>query len=103
MTCKVLTTSLDEFAENIFITTKQARQRLGISRDTLDRHRNDLLDEKLPEFEWYFFGGGYDYKSLESINQYAQLVKAFRSTERAKANIKKHMEEFWRDRNKTNR
>ena len=104
MTCKILTTSLDEFDNNIFISTKQARQKLGLSRDTLDRHRNDLLDEKLPEFEWYFYGGGYDYKSLEAINQYAQLVKIFRSTARAKDIIKKHMEEFWNDhRNKTNR
>lgn len=101
MTCKIQTISLDEFPENIFISTQQAREKLRISRDTLDRHRNDLLEIKLPEFEWYFFGRGYDYKSLEAINQYAQLVKAMGKA-RAKDTITKHMEEFWRDRNKTN-
>lgn len=66
------------------------------------RHRNDLLDIKLPEFEWYFFGKGYDYKSLEAVNQYAQLVKTM-GRARAKDTITKHMEEFWRDHDKKNR
>lgn len=99
MACKIRTTSLDEFPEDIFISTKEARKKLIISRDTLDRHRNDLLEIKLPEFEWYFYGKGYDYKSLEAVNQYAQLVTAM-GTARAKDTIKQHMEEFWREKNR---
>lgn len=100
MTCKLRTTSLkDRFPDEIFVSTQEARARTGLSRDTLDRHRNDLIEVGLPEFEWYFYGKGYDYKSLEAIWQYAQLVKMMGKA-RAKDEIKQHMEEFWYEKNR---
>jgi hypothetical protein len=73
-----------------------------ISLSTLERYRNDLIQLKVPKFEWYFYSTGFDRTSAEIIYQYAQLVKMQRK-ERAKDLVTQHMEDFWRDNQSENR
>lgn len=89
--------SLNDVTPGIdFFPTKVMCSVCDVSPSTLERYRNDLLELKVPKFEWYFYSTGFDRTSAEIIYQYAQLVKMQRK-ERAKDLITQHMETFWRD------
>ncbi|ABA24693.1 hypothetical protein Ava_D0028 [Trichormus variabilis ATCC 29413] len=89
--------SLDDVAPGVdFFPTKTMCAVCGVSLSTLERYRDDLINLKVPKFDWYFYSTGFERTSAEIIYQYAQLVKIQRK-DRAKNSIKQHMEVFWRD------
>ncbi|MFN6460822.1 MAG: hypothetical protein RMZ41_003115 [Nostoc sp. DedVER02] len=94
-TQELTTTSLDDRAPGIvFFPKAQMCSVLEISPSTLDRYRNDLIEEGVPRFEWYFYSIGYERDSAECLYQYAQLIRERRKG-RAKAEIVNHMKKFW--------
>ncbi|MFN6495812.1 MAG: hypothetical protein RMX65_002040 [Nostoc sp. DedQUE01] len=96
MTTQELTTiSLDDLVpEVVFFPKAQLCSLLDVSPSTLDRYRNELIELKVPGFEWYFYSTGYDKDSAECLHQYARLVREQRK-DRAKDLIKNHMEKYW--------
>jgi hypothetical protein len=68
--------SLSELAPLIdFFPTKVMCAVCRISLSTLERYRNDLLELKVPKFEWYFYSTGFDRTSAEIIYQYSPTGK----------------------------
>ncbi|MEH1789674.1 MAG: hypothetical protein V7L23_29990 [Nostoc sp.] len=99
-TQKLITKSLDEIAPSVWFFPKSVLAGLcEIGESTLDRYRDDLVEIQPRKFEWLFYGGGYTRDSAECIHQYAQLIKIMRVAI-TKQNIKQHMEEFWREKNR---
>lgn len=101
---KVITKSLDDVAPGVWFFPRSVLAGLcEVSGSTLDRYRDDLVEECPERFEWQFYGGGYTRDSAECMYQYAQLIKIMRLAI-AKQNIKIHMKQFWKKYdNKTNR
>ncbi|MCC5639239.1 hypothetical protein LC593_26125 [Nostoc sp. CHAB 5844] len=62
--------SLDDVAPGVdFFPTKTMFTVCDISLSTLERYRNDLIELKVPKFEWYFYSTGFDRISAETIYQ----------------------------------